>query len=238
MSSDEHSRDARDYIERAGDEYHARELEIALDATNPAHALPRIEPGEKVLDVGCGAGQTLIAACPHRLPGSGGMCVSCRRDDCSQWACGIDVDEEALELGHRWTRTIELRSGSATEIPYGKHEFDFVLSRVALVCTNIPKAVGEIRRVLRPGGRIWLAMHPFSIVLEMTRGRNWKGLLFLGYVALNGLMFHLTLRTFSLRGRYESWQTASSMRRLLRRTGFHDVQVSRTERHFLITAKG
>jgi ubiquinone/menaquinone biosynthesis C-methylase UbiE len=238
MRRAEQSQAERYQIERAGDEYHVKELEIALDATHPGHSLPKIERGEKVLDIGCGAGQTLIAACPYRVPGEGGLCVTCSRSDCSTWGYGIDVDEEALELGHRWTRQMALKSGSAMEMPYGDDEFDVVISRVALVWTNLPKSVSEMRRVLRPGGRIWLTMHQFSMVTGQIRGRNWKGLLHLAYVALNGVLFHLTLRTVPLFGRYESWQTSSSITRLLQREGFSDIQVNCTDRHMLVTARG
>ena len=44
-------------------DYHSRELAIALDPTSDAHLMPDIPNDARyVLDVGCGAGQTLIAA--------------------------------------------------------------------------------------------------------------------------------------------------------------------------------
>lgn len=200
---------------------------IALDPDSPAHFLPSFRRGERALDIGCGAGQTLIAACPYRLPGEGGGCVTCARTDnlCQGWASGIDVDEDAIRVGHEWSRVLQLQTGPAEHLPYKDGEFDVVISRVALVYMDMRTVLGEVRRVLRPKGRIWLTLYPLSMVTGQIPRRNWRGLLYLAYVALNGIFFHLTLRTFSLFGRREYWQTPSSMRRVLAKYGFKDVQV-------------
>lgn len=211
---------------------------MALDPQNAAHSLPQIHPGEKVLDIGCGAGQTLIAACAYRRPGEGGLCVTCSRDDCPVWGYGIDVDGHALRLGGAWSRRMVLRDGSAERIPFGDAEFDVIISRVALAYADLPQAAREMRRVLRPGGRLWLTLHSFSTAINPSKERNLKGTLYRTYVALNGLIFHLTLRTFSLLGRTESWQSGSAMKRLLTKSGFTEVEVDRTERCFLVTARG
>jgi len=237
MNPNDLTEEAARSVETGADRYHLRELQIALDPTHPAHSLPKVNPGEKVLDIGCGAGQTLIAACPYRVSGEGGWCATCRRNDCPTWGHGIDVDEQALKLGSQWTRRMILRLGDACHLPYGDAEFDLVVSRVALVYTDLPRSVREMRRVLRPGGRIWLTMYPFYMVTRQCRGRNWKGLLYLAYVALNGVYFHFTLRTFALAGKRESWQTESAMRRLLQRAGFQDIRMDRSDRCFLVTAQ-
>src|SRR5438270_4442236 len=103
--------------------YQFAELRIALDPTDPAHALPRLIQGEKVLDIGCGAGQTLIAACAYRIPGTGGLCVSCSRTDCPEWGYGIDVDESAIALGGQWSKRHVLKLGAAERLPFPDHEF-------------------------------------------------------------------------------------------------------------------
>lgn len=64
------------------EQYHRGELKVALDPSHPAHILPPGLPrSHAVLDIGCGAGQTLIAAYPDRI------------------SYGVDVDVEALKLG-------------------------------------------------------------------------------------------------------------------------------------------
>jgi ubiquinone/menaquinone biosynthesis C-methylase UbiE len=220
------------------DLYRLGEFRVALDPSSPAHSLPEIRLGEKVLDVGCGAGQTLIAACAWRRSGEGGLCASCSRDDCPTWGYGIDIDGRALALGRKWSRRMILSYGSAERIPFPDDEFDVVISRVTLAYVDLRKAAIEIRRVLKPGGRVWLTLHPFSLVIGEAKRKNWKGLLYMAYVALNGVIFHLTLRTISLFGLRESWQTGSAMVRLLKRAGFTDVKVNQSRRCFLVTARG
>jgi SAM-dependent methyltransferase len=71
--------------------YHLSELEIARSANDPRRTMPVLpDPFRSILDLGCGAGQTLIACDlgPEVL------------------ACGVDVDEEALKLGRQWSQQI------------------------------------------------------------------------------------------------------------------------------------
>jgi ubiquinone/menaquinone biosynthesis C-methylase UbiE len=207
------------------DEYHQNELNIALDSNNFANFLPRIRVGEKVLDIGCGAGQTLIAVCPPRLKGEGGGCVTCARTDdaCHGWACGVDIDQDALRLGRAWSDVLHLQHASAEHLPYNDKQFDIVISRVCLYLVDMQAALSEIRRVLRPGGRIWFTLHRFSMVRQQLTGKNWRGRIFLTYVVLNGLLFHLTLRTLALFNRREYWQTSSAMRRVLKKYQFEKI---------------
>ena len=229
---------AREAVQTPGDEYHLRELMIALDSGDPAHYLPTFRVGEKVLDIGCGAGQTLIAGCPYRMPGEGGGCATCARTDdlCLGWASGIDVDQDAIRMGQAWSRILQLQYGRAEHLPYKDQQFDVVVSRVALVFVDMRLALSEIRRVLRPGGRIWFSLHRFSMVTQQIPRKNWRGLIYLAYVALNGLLFHLTLRTCPLFGRREYWQTSSGMRRLLSNFGFNDIHFETKGSALIVTA--
>jgi ubiquinone/menaquinone biosynthesis C-methylase UbiE len=124
------------------EEYHLGELAIALDPKHPSHVLPPIAPEVKrVLDIGCGAGQTLIAACPDR--------------DC----VGVDVDPAALRLGRTLAQPIRFVAARAESLPFSNARFDLVIARVSLPYTNIPRALAEIHRVLAPGGRVWMTLH-------------------------------------------------------------------------------
>lgn len=230
---------AREAAQTPEDEYHLKELMIALDSASPAHYLPTFQVGEKVLDIGCGAGQTLIAACPYRMPGEGGGCVTCARKDnvCLGWASGVDIDKDAIRMGHAWSRILQLQHASAERLPYNDREFDVVISRVALVFVDMRMVLSEIRRVLRPGGRIWFSLHRFSMVTRQIGHKNWRGLIFLAYVALNGLLFHLTLRTRALFGRREYWQTSSGMRRVLAKYGFKDIHIETNGCTLIISAR-
>ena len=168
----------------------------------------------RVLDVGCGNGDALDRA------GSGFVAV------------GIDIDHDALTLGSALFPEHRLCRATAEALPFKDGSFDAVLSRVALPLMNIPPVLAEIARVVRRGGEVWLAFHRFSYVRSELRkslqARNLARTVFLAYVTVNGLVFHLLGRTFPfpLNRRYrESFQTERGVRRALARAGFDDVRV-------------
>jgi ubiquinone/menaquinone biosynthesis C-methylase UbiE len=200
------------------DQYHLDELKIATDPSHPAHLNPEIRPGEQVLDVGCGAGQTLIAACPGRV------------------SFGIDIDMEAMRFGRTLTQEVAFSAASAENLPFRDESFDVVFARVSLPYTRLDLSLREIHRVLRPKGRFWTTLHPFSLALAQARSGNWKGWIFFSYVVTNGLLHHFTGRQFPFRGRMESIQTAGGMTRQLSTIGFDDIRVTRG-RHFLVEAR-
>lgn len=185
-------------------EYHQRELEIALDPSHPAHILPPpLSGSERALDIGCGAGATLIGAYPDRV------------------CFGLDPDFEALALGKKWTENIRFVCGAAEALPYGDRQFDMVVARVSLPYTNIPSALLEIRRVLKPGGRLWMTLHPLSIPWRQALSANLKGKLHFLYVLFNGLLFHCFQKLIPfLNGRYESFQTSRAITVALEKAGF------------------
>lgn len=200
--------------------YHLEELRVARDPAHPGHWLPPpAPPGARILDIGCGAGQTLIAAYPDRL------------------TFGLDRDWEALRLGRRWTSQVAFAAGAAEALPYKDAEFDLVVARVSLAYTDIRRTLAEIRRVLRPGGTAWMTLHPLSLCWNQARQGNWKGWIHFAYVVANGLCFHFFQRQFAWRGRQESFQTAGGIRRALERARFGEIRVERG-RHFVATARG
>jgi SAM-dependent methyltransferase len=199
--------------------YHRAELKTALDPNHPSHILPPAVPlSHRVLDVGCGAGQTLIAAYPDRV------------------SFGLDIDPEALRLGHSLTDRVRFVCGRAEALPYADEQFDLVAARVSLAYTNIAPALREIHRTLKEGGKLWMTLHPFSIPWELAKKANYKGRIFFGYVVLNSLLFHLVQKQFPFLGRYESFQTESGVRRALLRNGFDQIVITRGK-HFLVTAR-
>lgn len=215
-----------------GTDYHLAELRIASDPAHPAHLNPPIPAGSRVLDVGCGAGQTLIAAA-----------------DGSR-AVGLDVDLPALALGRTLSseRRRDERGGrpeggiglvcaAGEALPFRPGSFDQVVCRVALPYMHAPSALAESRRVLAPGGALWLTLHPFAVPWRALWRGGAKNALYQLYVVANGLLFHLTQRQLRLPNhRIESFQTRSAIRRALRTAGFEDVTLARG-RHFVATAR-
>jgi len=202
--------------------YHQGELSVALDAANPNRLVPEPVDARAILDIGCGAGQTLVAL------------------GAAERSIGVDVDLAALRHAASGAMGQPLRVAGARgeQLPFCDGAFDYVFSRVAIPYMNIPAALAEMHRVLRPDGRLWLALHPIAIPLEQFRRGNLKGRIYAAYTMVNGLFFHLTGRTFALRnGRCESVQTERGMRVALERAGFRRVAFHRTPLHFVVTAE-
>ena len=68
---------------------------------------------------------------------------------------GIDISESMLALAKQRDPAIDLRAGSAGSIPYPDAGFDVAVSTQVLeYVTDISAALAELRRVVRPGGRV------------------------------------------------------------------------------------
>lgn len=208
-------------------EYHLSELRIARDPSAPGHLLPSIPAGcRAVLDVGCGAGQTLIAS------------------DLAEGtiACGVDPQTEALALGRTLTDRVHFVASVGESLPFEANSFDFVLSRVALPYTHVPTAARELARVLAPRGRLWLTLHPVSMATtslrQGLRALSARRTVFALYVLTNALLLHLFgwQAAFPIgRRRYESVQTDRGITRVLAAAGLTEITVSRN-RFYIVTA--
>lgn len=206
--------------------YHLTELQIAHSPDDPRHVMPTIRADHRrVLDVGGGAGQTLIAS--ELAP--------------EVQAIVIDVDFEALLLGTELTSGIAFVNGQVEHLPFADGFFDLAIARVVLPLTFIPLAIGELGRVLRPGGDIWMSLHSVSrtirnLASSVTRFQP-KHALYRSYVLGNGALFHISgkLIPSPTTGRYESFQTDSSISRELRLAGFDQI-TAQHGRHYIVTA--
>jgi ubiquinone/menaquinone biosynthesis C-methylase UbiE len=129
----------------------------------------RIRHGYTVLDLGSGTGYPALLAA--QTVGASGSVT------------GIDLAGDMLAVAERKSRRLGLtnatfRTGDATTLPFDGTSFDAVTSRFCLMfLPDVPKAAGEIVRVLKPGrwfaGMVWSAAerNP-SIGLSMTAIRQ------------------------------------------------------------------
>jgi ubiquinone/menaquinone biosynthesis C-methylase UbiE len=169
----------------------------------------------RVLDLGCGSGQDLA---------SWGVTAS---DEVT----GLDIDDNRLIAARvRFPNRTFLR-GIGECLPLEDESFDRAISAVALPYMNIQKTLAEIHRILVPGGRLSLSLHPPSFTIaELLHNAIPKPVptLFRLYVMANGLLFHCTGRAVGfVKGRTESFQTERGMRIALNRAGFVDLLFSR-----------
>jgi arsenite methyltransferase len=112
-------------------------------------SLGALEPGEDVLDVGCGAGtDTLIAA---QMVGRNGSVTGIDMTP----AMVAKAERAAAEMGFGH---VTITAGSAEQLPFVDASFDVVISNGVIDLIPDKDAVfAEMARVLRPGGRIQLA---------------------------------------------------------------------------------
>ena len=102
----------------------------------------RIEPGTRVLDVACGAGQIAIPM------SRAGVKVT-----------GVDIATNLIEQARTRAQAENLdarfEEGDAEMLPYDDSSFDIVVSLIGAMFAPRPELVAaELKRVCRPGGKI------------------------------------------------------------------------------------
>lgn len=145
---EEYTRDALKKFAR--DEIAKRYLLVeAVEDLNP----------ERVLDLGCGAGQELLPF----LEKTEAFCV------------GVDIAPElgkiTADVFQNQKRAAFFRS-EGENLPFADASFDVVLCRVALPYMNNRQAISEIARVLKPEGVLLLKTHAPRFYFGMIRERS------------------------------------------------------------------
>jgi ubiquinone/menaquinone biosynthesis C-methylase UbiE len=109
-----------------------------------------VAAGMKVLDLACGTGEPALSLA--KAVGPSGRVVA------------TDLVPEMLEAARRnaadqGLSNIEFRAADAEALPFANGEFDRVTCRFGIMFfPDIAKAMSEIRRVLKPGGRFCFAV--------------------------------------------------------------------------------
>ena len=134
--------------------FEKKSINIALEKLN-------IKEGEEVLEIGFGTGNALI-----KIAGSIGKNGS---------AHGIDISPKMLEIASKkinrsgLSGRVKLLCRDAVKLPYPDNKFDAVFLSFTLELFDtpeIPKILKEIKRVLKPGGRMGI------VSLSKDNGRS------------------------------------------------------------------
>ena len=164
-----------------------------------------VEPGDRVLDACCGTGDLALAA--EREGG---------------YVTGVDFSPRMLERARQKSATIAWVQADVLALPFPDGSFDagtvgFGVRNVA----DLERALRELRRVLRPGGRL--------AILEITQPRGplrpFFRLWFDVLVPLAGKVLPGGRAYTYLPASVRRFPTAEELSALLARCGFGDVRV-------------
>lgn len=165
----------------------------------------RPQPGERVLDLACGTGAVAREAVKRVSP-SGSV-------------VGVDVSPDMLRVAHEVVGTdngrIEWQQASAESLPLPDASFDLALCQQGVqFFPDKQGALRELRRVLKPGGRValsvWRGIEHNPVPEALSR-------------AANGRLGAAILFTFGL-------AENGALARMLEEAGFDGVSVEAVEK--------
>ncbi len=102
------------------------------------------QPGERILDIGCGSGTSTLALSEQVGPDG--------------YILGVDISEQLVEVASALvpaTSPVEFRCADAATAPLPSHAFDLLFSRFGVMFFDDPVAAfAHMRGALKPGGRL------------------------------------------------------------------------------------
>lgn len=108
------------------------------------------EKTRKILDLGCGSGRHLVYLAKRGFD-----------------VYGIDISKHGIQIAKDWLKKEDLKAHLKVgdfykKLPYENNFFDAIISIVALhhgKIENIRKLTGEMKRILKPQGLIFVTLH-------------------------------------------------------------------------------
>lgn len=169
-----------------------------------------IAPGSRVLEV---------------APGPGYFCIELAKRGSFQ-ITGMDISKTFVKMAREKTAEagvkVDFEQGSASNMPFPRDTFDFLLCRAAFKNFAKPvEALREMCRVLKPGGR--------GVIIDMrgdatpeALNRHVDGM---GLSGFNHIMTKLAFRTTLVKSAY----TKAQFEQMLKETGFSRVKIKEAE---------
>ncbi len=140
---------------QASRQWRKQSATMGQHVTDAIVSAAQVGQGMSVLDVACGSGEPAISIATL-LNGTGEV-------------IGIDLAQAALQTAteraaQRQLTNVRFQPADAHELPFPDSIFDRVTSRLGVMFfTDLPRALREIYRVLKPGGRtVLLAWGPMN----------------------------------------------------------------------------
>lgn len=113
---------------------------------------------KNILDAGCGEGFTM-----HNLI----------KNNIGQAVTGIEFSKDAITLGKKLFPNLNIKEGSAYDLPFKDNSFDLVVCTEVLEHLDIPKqALKEALRVTKQYAIFSVPNEPFFMLSNFLRGKN------------------------------------------------------------------
>lgn len=191
---------------------HLLSLGIDIHWRKKAIKMLRQNPPATILDIATGTGDFALEAMklnPKKI-------------------IGLDISDGMLDVGRAkirsrgWDQTIDMVNGDSENLPFAENNFDAVIVAFGVRnFENLEKGLSEMRRVLKPGGRV--------VILEFSKPRHivlqfFYGFYFRAILPLIGRLFsrHRTAYTY-LPESVKAFPDGNDFLAILKKIGFQNT---------------